>query len=119
MVIRDEATTCGCVYTDLNAQAWEILYRFEDPVFHSDRIEVHRPESSKLSAYVYVLSVDQQHRLFSGIWLMNWFVDVQLDGYVSRCRLFSESITSEEPSSLLLARLSMCLRGAASKCRGT
>ena len=101
MVAREGATTQGRVYTALSHQEWEILDRFEDPIYRRDLIEVYRSDGSKMTAHAYVLPVDQQHLLSSEIWQMDWFVEVHLQGYVSRCRLFYEAITSDSPSAAL------------------
>jgi hypothetical protein len=35
---------------------------------------------------------------------MKWFVEGHLEGFVSRCRLFYEALTSESPSALVSNR---------------
>jgi hypothetical protein len=46
-------------------------------------------------AHAYVLPAARQHFLFTERWQMEWFVEVHLQGYVSRCRLFTEAFLSE------------------------
>ena len=94
MVAREGATTPGRVYTALSRQAWELLDRFEDPIYRRNLIEVCRADGSKMTAHAYVLPVDQQHLLSSEVWQMDWFIQTHLEGYVSRCRVFYEMITS-------------------------
>ena len=95
MVAREGALTQGRVYTALSHQIWELLDRFEDPIYRRELLEVYRSDGSKIKAHAYVLPVAQQHLLSSELWQMDWFSDVHLDGYVSRCRVFYETITSE------------------------
>ncbi|MDR4462246.1 MAG: gamma-glutamylcyclotransferase [Nitrospirales bacterium] len=95
MVAREGALTQGRVYTALSHQIWECLDRFEDPIYRRELLEVYRIDGFKMSAYAYVLPVAQQRLLSSERWQMDWFSDVHLDGYVSRCRLYYEAMTSE------------------------
>jgi hypothetical protein len=94
MVAQEGVTTRGRVYTALSHQTWGILDRFEDPVYRRDLFEVYRSDGSKMKVIAYVLPVTQQHLLFSEPWQMDWFIEVHLKGYVSRCRSFYETITS-------------------------
>lgn len=98
MVARVGARTRGRIYPALNHQVWELLDRFEDPIYRRDLIEVYRSDGSKTLAHAYVLPAEQQHLLSSEIWQMDWFVQTHLEGYVSRCRLFYETVTSEGSS---------------------
>ncbi|GJL60411.1 MAG: hypothetical protein NPIRA03_32680 [Nitrospirales bacterium] len=98
MVAREGAVTQGRVYTSLRFQAWELLDRFEDPVYCRELLEVYRPDGSTMTAHAYVLPVAQQHLLSSELWRMDWFTEVHLDGYVRRCRVFYETNTSENLS---------------------
>jgi len=98
LVVREGASTRGRVYTALSLQAWELLDRFEDPIYRRDLIEVYRSDGSKMMAYAYVLPGEQQHLLSSEIWEMDWFVQTHVEGYVSRCRVFYETMTSEGSS---------------------
>ena len=95
MVAREGALTQGRVYSSMSHQIWELLDRFEDPVYRRELLEVYRSDGSKITAHAYVLPVAQQHLLSSELWRMDWFSDVHLDGYVSRCRVFYETITSQ------------------------
>jgi len=95
MVAREGALTQGRVYTALSHQTWELLDRFEDPIYRRDLLEVYRLDGSIMTAHAYVLPVAQQHLLSSELWQMDWFIEAHLDGYVSRCRVFYEAITSE------------------------
>jgi len=104
MVSREGATTRGRVYTALSHQAWELLDRFEDPIYRRDLIEVYQADGSKMKAHAYVVPVDQQYLLSSEIWQIDWFIETHLEGYVSRCRLFFEAITSEGSSTTLFCR---------------
>ena len=101
MFAREGARTPGRVYTGLNHQAWELLDRFEDPIYRRELIEVYRSDGSNMKAHAYVLPVDQQHLLSSEVWEMDWFVETHLEGYVSRCRVFYEMIISEGSSQAL------------------
>ncbi len=101
MVAREGATTRGRVYTALSRQAWELLDRFEDPIYRRDLIEVYRSDGTKMIAHAYVLPGEQQHLLSSEIWQVDWFVQTHLEGYVSRCRVFYETMTSEGSSAAL------------------
>ena len=96
MVARKGALTQGRVYTALSQQTWDLLDRFEDPIYRRDLLEVYRSDGSKMIVHAYVLPVAQQHLLSSDLWQMDWFSDVHLDGYVSRCRVFYDAITSED-----------------------
>ncbi|WP_447962528.1 gamma-glutamylcyclotransferase family protein [Nitrospira sp. Ecomares 2.1] len=95
LVAQEGALTQGRVYTNLSHQTWELLDRFEDPIYRRELVEVYRSDGLTIRAHAYVLPVAQQHLLSSEQWQMDWFSDVHLDGYVSRCRLFYEAITSE------------------------
>ena len=95
MVAREGALTRGRVYTSMSHQTWELLDRFEDPVYRRELLEVFRPDGSTMTAHAYVLPVAQQHLLSSDLWQMDWFSHVHLDGYVSRCRAFYEAITTQ------------------------
>lgn len=95
LVAREGALTHGRVYTNLSHQTWELLDRFEDPIYRRDQLEVYRSDGSKMTSHAYIVPLAQQHLLSSELWQMDWFSDVHLDGYVSRCRLFYEAITSE------------------------
>jgi gamma-glutamylcyclotransferase (GGCT)/AIG2-like uncharacterized protein YtfP len=95
MVVREGALTPGRVYTALSHQIWELLDRFEDPIYRRELIEVYRSDGLKMTTHAYVLPIAQQHLLSSELWQMDSFCKVHLDGYVSRCRLFYETITSE------------------------
>jgi gamma-glutamylcyclotransferase (GGCT)/AIG2-like uncharacterized protein YtfP len=102
MVSMKNATTQGRVYTTLSGWAWEILDRFEDPIYRRDSVEVCRSDGSTLMAYAYVLPLAQQHLLSSEVWRMDWFVEAHLEGYVGRCRVFYEALTSESSTASLL-----------------
>ncbi|MEO7861003.1 MAG: gamma-glutamylcyclotransferase family protein [Nitrospirales bacterium] len=95
LVAREGALTQGRVYTGLSHQVWELLDRFEDPIYRRELVEVYRSDGSKMMSHAYVVPLAQQHLLSSQLWQMDWFSDVHLDGYVSRCRLFYEAINSE------------------------
>lgn len=95
MVAREGALTQGRVYSSMSHQIWELLDRFEDPVYRRELLGVHCSDGSKITAHAYVLPVAQQHLLSSELWQMDWFSDVHLVGYVSRCRTFHEPLTSQ------------------------
>ncbi len=95
LVAREGALTQGRVYTNLSHQTWELLDRFEDPIYRRDLLEVYRSDGSQMTSHAYVVPLAQQHLLSAELWQMDWFSHVHLDGYVSRCRLFYEAITSE------------------------
>ena len=101
MFAQKGARTLGRVYTGLNHQAWELLDQFEDPIYRRKLIEVYRLDGSKILAHAYVLPGEQQHLLSSEIWKLDWFVQTQLEGYVSRCRVFYETMNSEDSSAAL------------------
>lgn len=95
MVVREGALTQGRVFTGLSDQIWELLDRFEDPIYRRELVEVYRSDGLTITAHAYVLPVAQQHLLSSELWQMDWFSNGHLDGYVGRCRVFYEAITSE------------------------
>jgi gamma-glutamylcyclotransferase (GGCT)/AIG2-like uncharacterized protein YtfP len=95
LVPRDGALTQGRVYTNLSLQTWNLLDRFEDPIYQRSLLEVALSDGRKMTSHAYVIPFAQQHRLSSELWQMDWFRKAHLDGYVSRCRLFYEAITSE------------------------
>jgi gamma-glutamylcyclotransferase (GGCT)/AIG2-like uncharacterized protein YtfP len=102
MIPRAGSTTQGRVYIPLSLDVWKILDRFEDPIYRRSLIEVYQADGSSMTAHAYILPADQQHLLSSDPWQMAWFVETQLEGYVNRCRLFYQAITSEHSSSSLL-----------------
>lgn len=95
MVLREGALTRGRVFTGLSHKIWELLDRFEDPIYRRELVEVYRSDGLPIRAHAYVLPVAQQYLLSSERWQMDGFRNVHLDGYVSRCRVFYEAITSE------------------------
>lgn len=101
MVTWEGEITSGRVYTGVSGQIWDILDRFEDPIYRRALIEVRRLDGSKMNAHAYVLPNDQEHLLSQELWHMPWFVQEHLEGYVSRCRLFYEAITSVSSSAKL------------------
>lgn len=94
MVARQGEITRGRVYTEVSGQILEILDRFEDPIYRRALIEICRSDGSKMNAHAYVLPNGQEHLLSQEQWHMPWFVKEHLEGYVSRCWLFYEAITS-------------------------
>jgi gamma-glutamylcyclotransferase (GGCT)/AIG2-like uncharacterized protein YtfP len=104
MVSRKGAMTQGRIYTSIHPQTWEILDRFEDPIYQRDLIKVHRFDGMNMMAHAYVLPLEQEHLLSSEIWRMKWFVENHLEGYVSRCRLFHKAMTSNDFSETFFTR---------------
>lgn len=102
MIARERSTTQGRVYISWSQDVWKILDRFEDPIYRRSLIEVYQADGSSMIAHAYILPADRQHLLSSDPWQMAWFVDTHLDGYVNRCRLFYQVMSSEHLSTSLL-----------------
>jgi gamma-glutamylcyclotransferase (GGCT)/AIG2-like uncharacterized protein YtfP len=94
MVACAGALTAGRVYTGITARIWTILDQFEDPVYERELIEICRSDGTKMRAQAYILTFDQRHLLSSELWEVETFVETHLEGYVSRCRIFGEALSS-------------------------
>ena len=93
MIAQEKGVTSGRVYVGLNAVAWGLLDRFEDPVYERQEVVVHLARGEQVNASAYVLPMGYEHLLSSDPWTISWFAEQHLGDYVRRCRLFYHMIT--------------------------
>lgn len=88
MVPADSAVTTGRLYEGVNADAWWLLDRFEDSVYQRRRIDVLLETGQQVSAYAYVLPVDQAFRLGRQPFHIESFLQSHLKEYLEHCQVF-------------------------------
>jgi len=93
MIEEKNGVTVGCLYVGVDAVAWALLDRFEDPIYERQEVEVHLAEEETVKAQAYVVPVEYAHLLSGQSWTMAGFTEHQLKEYVSRCRWFYHMVT--------------------------
>ena len=93
IILQEGGETSGRVYVGVDAVAWGLLDRFEDPVYERQEVEIHRDDGTTMQAQAYVLPVKCAHLLSSEPWTIPWFAEHHMEGYVRRCRLFYHMMT--------------------------
>jgi gamma-glutamylcyclotransferase (GGCT)/AIG2-like uncharacterized protein YtfP len=90
-----QAQVDGRLYFDLDEQSFEVLERFEDPIYERREVEIHSAKRGKLRARIYVVPPHSKQKLAGTPWNREEFAKLHLESYVAACQNFRRAMFDE------------------------